>query len=732
MEHPVGLPISRVDGPLKVRGKARFAAEVPMKNLAYAALKYSAIAKGRITSLDTAGAKAAPGVVLVLTHENTPKMNAPTIFPEGATGSRLLPLQGTDIQWNGQPVALVLAETQEQADYAATLIRVKYDVEPAATDFEAALKDANPPESILGAPTRVAVGDAEAAFASSPVRIDHTYSTPRENHAAIELHGITVAWEGDELTVHDSTQMVGLTQATLAHIFGIPGERVRVLSPFVGGGFGNKSVWDHHLLAISASRVAKRPVRMVLSREGVFRITGGRTLTQQRVALGANQDGTLKALIHTGTAGMTSHNNCPEQFTFPARHLYAAETLLLSQKIAELNMVANTFMRAPGESVGTFALESAIDELAVELKMDPIELRRRIEPKRDPTSGLAFSQRGLLEAYRRGAERFGWSKRNTVPRSRREGEWLIGHGVATATYPYYRFPGSAARIQLSAGGHAVVQSDAHEMGMGTATVNAQLAAELLAIPFDCVRFEYGDSALPSGPVAGGSSQSASLAAAIVAARDTLFDELLKLAGTASPLAGLTRQDVIARRQGLASRKDPSRFESYASILSRAGKGDIECEAAAPEPGEDQKFSMHSSGAQFCEVRVNEITGETRVSRWVGSFDTGRILNAKTAASQFRGGIIMGIGLALTEETLFDERNGRIMNPSLAEYHIPVHLDVPQIDVIWNDIPDPQSPQGVRGIGEIGITGAGAAIANAVYNATGKRVRELPITLDKLM
>jgi xanthine dehydrogenase YagR molybdenum-binding subunit len=739
---PVGQPLPRVDGVLKVRGKARFAAEVPFRGLAYAALTCSTIAKGRITSIKTADARSAPGVLLVLTHENAPKLDDVTLFPEGATASTLNPLRDGSVHWNGQPVALVLAETQEQADYGASLIRVHYEQEPARLSLSQ--DRAKSPKNILGEPTTFTRGDAEAALADSAVRVDNVYRTPRYNQAAIELHALTCAWEGDSLVVHDTTQMVHATQITLAKIFGLPPEKVRVLSPFVGGGFGNKMIWDHHIFAIAAAKMARRPVRMVLSREGVFRLTGGRTFTEQRVALGANTDGTLKALIHTGIAGMTSHNNCPEQFTFPARHLYASKTFLLSQKIVELDMVANSWMRAPGESVGTFALESAIDEVAHELKMDPIELRARIEPKKDPTTGKAFSERSLVEAYRRGAERFGWSKRSPIPGSQREGDWLIGYGVATATYPYYRMPGGAARIRLMSDGHAIVQMGSHEMGMGTATVQAQLAAELLGLPVDCVRFEYGDSSFPSGTVAGGSSQSASIAAAVTAARDKLIEQLLRLmdersgrsqsarSGGQSPLAGLEPKDVEPRHQGLAARNVASRFESYASILTRAGKDEIECEAPAPKPQEAQKFSMHSSGAQFCEVRVNQVTGETRVARWLGSFDTGRILNARTAASQFRGGIIMGIGLALTEDTLFDERTGRIMNPSIAEYHVPVHLDVPRIEVMWNDIADPQSPSGVRGIGEIGITGAGAAVANAVFNATGRRVRELPITLDKLL
>jgi xanthine dehydrogenase YagR molybdenum-binding subunit len=464
----------------------------------------------------------------------------------------------------------------------------------------------------------------------------------------------------------------------------------------------------------------------------VFRIIGGRTTTEQRVALGAKRDGTLAALIHSGVAAMTTHNACPEQFTFPARHLYAADTIKVAQQVADMDMLANTFMRAPGESIGTYALECALDELAEAMKLDPIELRRRIEPDKDPTSRAPFSSRNLVEAYRRGAERFGWDQRIAAPRSRREDEWLVGMGCATATYPYYRMPGGAARIRLTADGRALVQMASHEMGMGTATVQAQHAAERLGLKLDEVTFGYGDTSLPSGTLAGGSSQTASIGAAIIAAADALTNELLKLAGNDSPLAGLKPGEVSARDGGLCKSDEPDRWESYVSILRRAKRDDVVCSADAPMPLEVQKYSMHSYGAQFCEVRVSEVTGETRVSRFLGSFDAGRILNAKLAASQFKGGIIMGLGLALTEETLFDERSGRIMNPSLAEYHVPVHLDVPTIEVIWNDIPDPHSPLGARGIGEIGITGVGAAVANAVYNATGKRIRELPITLDRLL
>jgi len=734
-DREIGRSLSRIDGPLKVTGNARFAAEVPLESLTYATLVHSTVARGRIATIDVAEAEAAPGVVLVMTYKNAPRMPPPLQMmadAKGAAASILPVMQDAAIHWNGEPVAVVVAETQEQADFAATLVRVTYDVEQAATSFEHLKHKARTPASILGEPAKIAVGKAEAALGKAKFAVDQIYRTPRQNHAAIELHAATVVWEGNKLTVHDTTQMVNLTRSTMAAVFKIPEGNVRILSPFVGGGFGNKGLWSHQILAAAAARLIDRPVRIVLTRESVFRITGGRTLTEQRVALGADDDGPLTALIHTGFAGMTQHNDCPEQFTFPARHLYAAKSFLIDQKVIDLDMVANTFMRAPGESIGTFALESAIDELAETMNVDPIALRRRLEPEKDPTSGLAFSSRNIAEAYRRGAERFGWDRRNAIPRSQRDGDWLIGYGVATATYPYYRMPGGAARIRLDADGRAIVQMASHEMGMGTATTQAMHAAERLGLPVDKVTFEYGDTDLPPGTIAGGSSQTASIIAAVTAAADVLTADLIKLAGNDSPLAGLKPDDVVMRDGGLCARDNPQKCESYVSILQRAGREGISAEAAASMPLETQKYSMHSYGAQFCELRVNEVTGETRVTRWLGSFDTGRIVNPKTAASQFRGGIIMGIGLALTEETVFDERTGRIMNPSLAEYHVPVHLDVPDIDIIWTDISDPHSPMGVHGIGEIGITGVGAAVANAVYNATGKRIRDLPITLDKLM
>ena len=730
----IGEPVSRLDGALKVRGKARFVSDTPLDGMLYAALVPSTIAQGRIATLDAAAAEAAPGVALVMTHRNAPRMKNPQAFLEGSgvAGSNLPIMQDATIHWNGETVAVALADTQEQADHAASLVHVTYDRSEATTDFTAAKQNAHHPASVLGEPAVVSIGDAEKALAAAPVRVDSQYTTPRHNHNAIELHGATVRWDGDTLILHDATQMLHGTAATVADVFGLKPDQVRVLSPFVGGGFGGKGLWSHQILAAAASKLAKRPVRLTLTRESVYRLVGGRTLTEQRVALGADADGRFTALIHEGVVAMTSHNNCPEQFTFPARHLYAAKSFRLEQKIAELDMLANTFMRAPGESVGTFALECAVDELAERLGLDPIELRRRNEPSKDPTSGAAFSSRCLMKAYADGAARFGWGRRDAKPGGRREGEWRIGMGVATATYPYYRFPGVASRIRLDAEGHATVSIAAHEMGMGTATVQAQHAADRLGLPLEQVTFEYGDSSLPAGAMAGGSSQTAGTLAAVAAAAEALIAAVLKLVGNDSPLAGLKADQIVPQDGGLADASDPSRRETFASILSRAQRDAVEVEAAGPMPMETTKYSMHSYGAQFAEVAVNGVTGEIRVRRLLGSFDCGRILNPKTAASQFRGGMIMGLGLALMEETHFDARTGRVMNPSLAEYHVPVHLDAPEIDVIWTDEPDPHTPLGAHGIGEIGITGVAAAIANAIYNATGRRGRDLPITLDKLM
>ena len=430
-------------------GKAPFCAEFPFAGLTYAALKYSTIARGRIAEIDTASAEAAAGVVVVMTHRNAPKLNPPPPFmskPKAAGPDDLPIMQDDRIHWNGQPVAVVLAETQEQADHAQSLIRVAYEEESPVTKLSAAKAKGTEPGVFMGESLKQKVGDAEAALAAAPHKVDVVYTTPRHHHAPIELHACTLAWEGDTLRIHDASQAVAHEAWTIAEVFGLKENQVRLTSPFVGGGFGSKLLWQHQILAAAAAKLASRPVRIMLSREGVFRIVGGRTLTEQRVALGARADGTLDAVIHTGVVAMSPHNNMPEPFILPTRSVYASKTFLLDVETVRMNMIANTFMRAPGEAVGTFGLESAMDELAIELGMDPVELRIRNEPKKDPLTGLPFSQRGIVQAWRDGATRFGWDKRNATPAARRDGDWLIGMGCATGTYPYYRMPGGAARL----------------------------------------------------------------------------------------------------------------------------------------------------------------------------------------------------------------------------------------------------------------------------------------------
>ena len=694
----------------------------------------AAVARGTITTLDVARAEAAAGVVLVMTHLNAPKLKTMPSFmtaQKACAGDDLPIMQDDQVHWNGMPIAIVLAETQEQADYAASLIRATYAETASTTSFAEAKKAGLHQGAFMGEPLKAEVGDPEAALAAAAFSVDETYYTPWHNHNALETHAVTVAWEGDEMRLHDASQCVAFTAWTLGEAFGIDESQVHVTSPYVGGGFGGKTLWQHHALAAAAARMAGRPVRLSLSREGVYRVVGGRTETEQRVAIGADKDGVFKAMIQTGVVAMTDHNNMPEPFITPAMALYAAETMKLSVETAHMDMLANTFMRAPGHAPGSFAQESAVDELAEKMGMDPIELRIRNEPEKDPAKGLPFSMRNLVQCYRDGATRFGWSERGATA-SKTDGEWQIGLGMASATYPYQRMPGGAARITITAEGKAIVAIGAEEMGMGTTTTTAMVAADRLGLKLEDVTVEIGDSKLPGTILAGGSQQTAAIGAAVIAAHRKLMGELLQLAGNDSPLAGLDVEKVGNEDAGLCNVDDPTQRESYASILTRAGRSEIMVEAEASKPMESSHWSMHSYGAVFAEARVNSVTGEVRVSRILGAFDCGRILNTKTAMSQFRGGIIMGLGMALMEETQLDERTGRIMNPSLAEYHVPVHMDVPEIDVIWTDIADPHSPMGAHGVGEIGITGVAAAVANAVFNATGKRVRDLPITLDKLM
>ncbi|MFB4268417.1 xanthine dehydrogenase family protein molybdopterin-binding subunit [Nonomuraea sp. GTA35] len=720
----VGKPVDRVDGRAKTSGQARFAAEYPYPGLAYAALVHATIARGRVTGFDVAEAAAVPGVLAVLTHENAPRMKPPpraTLANMGMIliGTTVNYLNTDEVHWNGQPVAVVVAETLEAAREAAGLVRVAYRQFPATVDFAAEEEHAVPLKGNPLMPGSARKGDAETALKAAPVSVDLRFTTPPLNHNAIEPHATTAVWDGDLLTVHEGTQGTTSLRAHLAARFGVPEASVRVISPFVGGAFGGKGpVWAGTLLTVLAARATGRPVRMMLTREGVYRTVGGRSASIQRVALGATADGGLTAIIHTGVTSTGRVGGLPEAVTSPSGHLYAAPNILLRHSLVELDQLPNTFMRAPGEAPGTFALEAAVDELAYELGMDPIALRMRNEPETNPIDGKRFSHRLLREAYAYGAQRFGWADRTPEPGSMRDGRWLVGMGVATAHHGTMRFTANVT-VRLSADGSVLVRCGLQEVGVGAATVQAQIAADALGVPFEAVRVEHGDSTLPAGSGAGASAQTVSVAASLLTACDKL------------------KRKVRALGEG----------GSYAEILARAGKDHVEAAVGsgtrlgalagqarfiARFVRDQRRWVKAGCGAQFCEVRVDADTGEVRVSRWLGVFDVGRVINAKTATSQLRGGIVMGIGMALSEETLVDPRTGRIMNPSLAEYHVPVHADIPPIDVHYLDEPDPTMPLGLLGLGEIGVTGVAAAIANAVHHATGKRVHDLPITLDKLL
>ncbi|TDD38789.1 xanthine dehydrogenase family protein molybdopterin-binding subunit, partial [Nonomuraea terrae] len=695
----VGRPVDRSDGPAKTTGEAKFAAEFPYPDLAHAALVHATIARGRVTAVDTEAARAVRGLIDVLTHENAPAMRPLSRLNLGSfiKGTTVNYLATDEVHWNGQPIAVVVAETPEAARHAASLVRVTYEESPAACDFAAAEPDAVPQKGNAIMRSAADKGDAHAALADAPVKVDLRFTTPPHNHNAIEPHATTAVWQGDRLTVHDATQSIAFLRKHLAMRFGVPERNVRVIAPYIGGGFGGKGmVWAGTLLAVLAARATGRPVRLALTREAVYHTVGGRTPSTQRVALGAGRDGRLTALIHTSVA---RSGGMPEQITSASHHLYAAQNIHLRQSLVRLDLLPPTAMRAPGESIGTFALESAVDELAWELGMDPIELRMRNEPDRDPLTGKAFSHRMLREAYALGAERFGWRERDPRPGRMRDGRWLVGMGVATAYHPTLRMPASVT-VRLGADGTVVVRCGLHEIGVGAATVQAQIAADELGVPLESVRVELGDSDLPNGPMAAGSGQTVSAAGSVLAACDKLKRQMLALAGPA--LRGRRPEEVEARDGGLFH---GGSGRTYAEILAAAGRDHVEAAVKGGWTGflartarDGRRWVRAASGAQFCEVRVDPDTGEVRVSRWLGVFDVGRVVNAKTAAGQLRGGIVMGIGMALSEQALVDPRTGRVVNPSLAEYHVPVHADIPRIDVHYLDDPDPTMPLGLLGVG----------------------------------
>jgi len=687
----IGVPLNRIDGVQKVTGAANYAYEYPVEGVTYVFPVQSTIARGRVVSIDASAARALPGVIAVLSHENAPRLALlddaePAVFQSDA------------IAYHGQFVAAVVAETSEIARQAANLVVVQYEEQPHDVELRADRSDLSTPERLSnGDVTDTKSGNVEAALASSPISLDHTYTTPAEHHNPLEPHATLAVWGDDSVTLYDTNQGADWIRDDVARAFKLSPERVRVIARAVGGGFGSKLfAHPHMILTVMAAQVTRRPVKLALTRQQMFAVAGYRTPTIQRMRLGADRTGRLMTIAHDVVEQTATIYEFAEQTAIPSRIMYAAPNRRTTHRLARLDVPVPTFMRAPGECPGMFALESAIDELAVACGLDPIELRMRNEPAVDPESGRPFSSRNLVACLREGAQRFGWAQRDPQPRARRDGPWLIGTGVAASTYPHYQFPATAL-AQVDHAGNYRVRIDATDIGTGAWTVLTQIAADALEVRPERVQLEIGDSSLPKAGLAGGSSGTASWGWAI-------FDAAQKL------------------RARL--------HDEYGGIVPAEG---LSATGAFETNPEAQQYSMHAFGAQFAEVRVNVDTGEIRVPRLLGVFAAGRIINPKTARSQLLGGMTMGLSMALHEASVLDPRFGDYVNHDFAEYHIATNADVGTVDVTWIDEEDPHvNPMGAKGIGEIGIVGTAAAIANAVYHATGIRVRDLPITLDKLL
>jgi xanthine dehydrogenase YagR molybdenum-binding subunit len=736
----IGTSTSRIDGFAKVTGAAKYAAEFNVPDLAYGSVVTSTITKGRISRIDRSAALNVKGVLDVLTHENRPPMadNDQAYNDETApAGSPFRPLYDNRIMFNGQPIALVVAETSEIARFAASLVRVEYETEAHITDVyrrrdgAVPVKPPSSPFEALFTPPKTR-GRPEQALAAAAVRHAGEYYVPIEHHNPMELYASTVIYESNgKLTVYDKTQGVQNVHHYLCGVFGMKPQDVRVMSAFVGGGFGSGLRPQFQVvLAVLAARALRRSVRVVLTRPQMY-VLGYRPAMIQRIELGANTGGTLDAITHDAITVTSQYEDYFRQETGWSGLLYKSANANYAHKLARLDLPTSCDMRCPSAATGVYALESAMDELAVALKLDPLELRLRCYSQRDQNNDRPFSSKALRECYRQGAEAFGWDKRNPEPRSMRDAGDLVGWGMATGVWDAFQAP-ITVRIGLSANGHAEVACATSDIGTGTYTIMAQVAADMLGLPLENISIKLGDSSLPQSPVEGGSWIAVSVANGIATTADAIRDELLRLAKQmpGSPLANLVPGEVALADGKLMSKDDAARSVSIADAMRHGAVGRIEQEKTT-NPNDDSARAHNTHAAVFAEVKVDEQLGVIRVTRVVSAVAAGRILNTKTAGSQILGSVVWGIGMALHEETLIDHRFGRIMNANIAEYHVPVHADVHDIRVIFVDEPDDSNPLGIKGVGEIGIVGVAAAIANAVYHATGKRVRDLPITLDKL-
>ncbi|GAA2277023.1 xanthine dehydrogenase family protein molybdopterin-binding subunit [Streptomyces atrovirens] len=726
----VGSPLARVDGHAKVTGAATYTADTEIRGALHGFLVLSTVANGRVTGIDVRDAERSPGVVAVFTHRNMPELVMPTA--QGTVyWKRVVPLQDTDIHHSGQPVAYVVAENLEQAQHAASLVRVSYDARTPQADLAEAMDEAYVPEPGLKGPNDITRGDPAAGLAQADVRVDVGYTTPMHHHNALEPSATAAVWHGEKLTVYETAQGVNATKATVAEALGVPPADVRVLSRFLGGGFGAKGpVWPHTLITAAIARELGRPVKLVLSRAHTYTSHGHRPETHQRLRIGAKRDGTLTAIEHITTSQVSRTEDLLFNTSEPTRMLYACPNVRVTQRAVRLHLPAPSMMRSP-EVVASHGLETALDELSYELGMDPVELRLRNYASGNPDDdGAPFGSKHLEECYRRGADAFGWSKRDPRPRSMREGDTLIGWGMATAAHTAGGRPGAGARVVISTRGKATVQVATQDVGTGTYTVMSQVAAQSLGLDIDDVDFELGDTAYPYAFVSAASATVPGVGAAVnracATARRALID--LTVADTRSPLHGVPADRITVEDGILHDTDRRTRRDTVRAVIARHG---VPVEATADPvfipPG-------YSTGACFAEVRVDPRLGRVRVTRMHGFFDAGRVLNRRTLRSQGMGGAVWAVGFTLSEHTMVDPHLGRIVNPNLSGYLVPVNADVPEVHMGFVDKPDPANPDalGARGFGETPMTGMTAAIGNAVYHATGRRVRDLPITPDKII
>ena len=729
----IGQPRTRVDGRLKVTGQARYAAEHPVPGCVHGVLVTSAIAVGRIAHLDTQEAAKAPGVLAIVSHLNAPRVPGYEHPQPDArvAGQQLRVFFDDKIHFSNQPVALAIAATLEQAQHAAALVRVQYEAAVSQTDITQNLTHAYPPDK-----SENYTRGQPLAYQTAPVQVAHEYQTPLQVHNPMEMHAAIAEWQGNQLTVWNKTQAPALAQQDLMKLFDLPAANVHVHSPFVGGAFGGSSrLWPPQVAAILGAKVVGRPVKVLNERPHEFNMVGYRPRSVQRVALGAQADGTLVGISHEAFGLTSRYEQFTERILHPTKSGYACPNARLAYRLVPLDMSTPCWTRGPGETTGSFALESAMDELSYALKMDPLTLRLKNFAAVDPEGDKPWSSNYLRECYEQGAATFGWEKRRPTPRATRDGDWLVGQGMAMGIYHASRAKASA-RARLLPDGTLLVQSATADVGPGTATVMTQIAADASGVAPENIRFELGDAAYPPAPGQFGSHTVASVGAAVHGVGAALRQELINLAFSApdSPFAKAKLTDLVAINGAVSWPGRPTPGLNYGEVLRRAGQPALEVTHESPAVPEKGEKSGKSFCASFVEVRVHAHTGEVRVSRVVSAVDAGRIINPQTARSQVYGAITWGLGLALMEDAVLDHRFGRITNADLANYHVPTHADIPPaIDVIFIDKPDTYlDPMGTKGLGEIGIVGFSAAVANAVFHATGRRVRELPITPDKLV